>query len=98
MHSNRFELHFFVLCDGQTDTDDSHFNPTQLMLQYHDVRVPSSHPTVKSIDAILDRLLEGADRELLNRKLDWEVVVLNVPRMMNAFVLPNGKVVVFSGM
>lgn len=64
--------------------------------------LPDSHPLTKKVTKIFARIVEAAendptvDKSLL-KDLNWKVHIVNDPRMPpNAFVLPGGKVFVFS--
>lgn len=58
--------------------------------------LPSSHPDTIAVRKCLMRLVRRSEMESLQR-LSWEVVVIRNDKTANAFVLPGGKVVVFTG-
>lgn len=62
------------------------------MSQYRDQILPPHHPNVRMVQSVLDRLLphSGFDGD------GWEVHVIQ-DEQKNAFVIPGGKVFVFSG-
>lgn len=64
----------------------------QTMQEYGNQILPASHPKSRMVQRVLDRLIphSGLENE------DWEVHVIADP-MKNAFVIPGGKVFVFSG-
>lgn len=64
----------------------------QTMQQYGNQLLPAYHPKSRMVRRVLDRLIphSGLQDE------EWEVHVINDP-MKNAFVIPGGKVFVFSG-
>jgi hypothetical protein len=64
----------------------------QTMQQYGGQLLPAYHPKSRMVRRVLDRLIpfSGLQDE------EWEVHVINDP-MKNAFVIPGGKVFVFSG-
>ena len=64
-----------------------------IMQQYGRYVLPPSHPHSKLVSRVLGRLIMAAGLEGQN----WEVKVINDPKQKNAFVLPGGKVFVFSG-
>lgn len=64
-----------------------------LMQDYGPYILPSSHPHSKMVNRVLGRLITAAGLEGQN----WEVKVINDPQQKNAFVLPGGKVFVYSG-
>lgn len=58
--------------------------------------VDPEHPTAVFVDKVLRRLLAVDLPEAPHlRGLDWQVVIINAP-VVNAFVLPNGKVIVYA--
>ncbi|KAM0716505.1 hypothetical protein Q7P37_007950 [Cladosporium fusiforme] len=64
----------------------------QTMQQYGSQILPAYHPKSRMVQRVLDRLIPHSG--LANE--EWEVHVINDP-MKNAFVIPGGKVFVFSG-
>lgn len=64
----------------------------QTMQQYGNQILPAYHPKSRMVRRVLDRLIphSGLQDE------DWEVHVIDDP-MKNAFVIPGGRVFVFSG-
>ncbi|KAI9879935.1 MAG: hypothetical protein M1830_006417 [Pleopsidium flavum] len=66
----------------------------QQMLQEFGHRVlPAWHPQTKMVQKVLDRLIPQSG--LVDQ--EWEVHVIDDKSQMNAFVIPGGKVFVFSG-
>ena len=65
----------------------------QVMRQYRDQILPPYHPESRLVEQVVKRLLpaSGLGSE------GWEVKVIEDPRQKNAFVMPGGKVFVFSG-
>ncbi|KAJ5576401.1 Chaperone tailless complex polypeptide 1 [Penicillium sp. DV-2018c] len=55
--------------------------------------LPDSHPLTRMVDGVLQRLIPQAPVE----GADWRVHVIDNPGMVNAFVLPGGKVFVYTG-
>ncbi|KAJ5794383.1 hypothetical protein N7457_000982 [Penicillium paradoxum] len=55
--------------------------------------LPDNHPLTRMVDGVLQRLIPQAPLEGAN----WRVHVINDDRMVNAFVLPGGKVFVYTG-
>lgn len=55
--------------------------------------LPPNHPHSRMVNKVLERLIPAAGLEGQH----WEVKVIDDPEQMNAFVLPGGKVFVFSG-
>ncbi|PWY87159.1 hypothetical protein BO94DRAFT_624349 [Aspergillus sclerotioniger CBS 115572] len=56
--------------------------------------LPDNHPLTMEVQEILDRLVAHAPVH----DADWKVHIVHDLTVQNAFVLPNGKVFVFSGM
>lgn len=65
----------------------------RILQEYGQHVLPPSHPHSKLVNKVLGRLIMAAGLE--GQK--WEVNVINDPKQQNAFVLPGGKVFVFSG-
>ena len=66
----------------------------QSILQEFRGRVlPPHHPYSIMVDKVMQRLIPASGLENLN----WEVTVIDDPDQANAFVMPGGKVFVFSG-
>lgn len=66
--------------------------------------IPENHPLTRKVDKIFRRIVEaaikepGVDSNLL-KDIQWKIHIVNDPRAPpNAFVLPNGKVFIFSSM
>lgn len=64
--------------------------------------LPRSHPTTKRVEKVFHRIVQAAsqdsevDQSLIN-DINWQIHVVNDPRQPpNAFVLPSGKVFVYS--
>ncbi|MCJ1352671.1 MAG: hypothetical protein MMC33_002655 [Icmadophila ericetorum] len=66
----------------------------QTMQQFQGAILPDHHPYSKLVRKVLDRLIPASGLE----NEAWEVHVINAPNEMNAFVVPGGKVFVFSGL
>jgi predicted Zn-dependent protease len=70
--------------------------------QYRGKALPADHPDSKLIQKIAERIIaaveegHGGGFQKHVEKFDWEVVVIN-EETVNAFVLPGGKIVVFTG-
>ncbi|KAF6265803.1 peptidase family M48-domain-containing protein [Scenedesmus sp. NREL 46B-D3] len=71
--------------------------------QYRGKALPPDHRDSKLIQKIAERIISAVEEghgggfQKHIRKFDWEVVVLDDPTV-NAFVLPGGKIVVFTGL
>lgn len=57
--------------------------------------LPAEHPYTRMVANVVERLLPSV-KELAGD--DWRVHVINDPKQMNAFVMPGGKVFVFTGL
>lgn len=56
--------------------------------------LPDSHPLTQTVDRVLQRLIPHSGLE----GIDWKVHVIKDDRNANAFVIPGGKVFVYTGM
>ncbi|KAJ3006920.1 hypothetical protein HKX48_009408, partial [Thoreauomyces humboldtii] len=65
----------------------------QVMAQYHHRILPSNHPLSVFVQKVADKLVRVSNLQ----GLKWEVHVIDDPQR-NAFVLPGGKIFVFSGL
>ncbi|KAF2648076.1 hypothetical protein K491DRAFT_772217 [Lophiostoma macrostomum CBS 122681] len=63
--------------------------------QYKDKLLPDSDPRVRAVKKVLERLLPHVQKNGLE-DVEWEVNVIDSPEQ-NAFVIPGGKVFVFTG-
>jgi len=64
--------------------------------QYRDRFLPYHDPNVQQIKRVLERLLPLA-REAGLHDVNWELHVIDDPNQQNAFVIPGGKIFVFTG-
>lgn len=66
--------------------------------------IPEMHPLTRKVEGIFRRIVDAAIKEPgvnsdLIKDIQWKVHIVNDPRAPpNAFVLPNGKVFIFSSM
>ena len=60
---------------------------------YKDLILPPDHPYSKQVQRVLKRLVDGSRLQ----DEDWQYRVINDPDTKNAFVMPGGKVFVFTG-
>ncbi|KAI9882613.1 MAG: hypothetical protein M1823_005640 [Watsoniomyces obsoletus] len=65
----------------------------QILSQFQHKMLPSWHPSSRMVQRVMDRLIPASG---LN-DAKWEVHVIDDPTQKNAFVIPGGKVFVFSG-
>lgn len=76
----------------------------QILYQYQNDIVPSSDPVYSRISSIMNKLLAAAisgsqDQKQIShlKLLNWAIHVINDPKSPpNAFILPNGKIFIFS--
>jgi predicted Zn-dependent protease len=77
----------------------------EVLDKYRDRIVPANHPDTRRAKAVVDRLAKAAQIEPLQREMnlrtqgytfEWQVTVVQ-DRQINAFCLPAGKMVVFTG-
>ncbi|KAG5437841.1 hypothetical protein PCANB_000556 [Pneumocystis canis] len=64
----------------------------QIMRQYRGRIFPSHHPISRRVQQVMIRLIHASKL----KDVDWEIHVIDDPQR-NAFILPGGKVFVFSG-
>ncbi|KNE61562.1 hypothetical protein AMAG_06378 [Allomyces macrogynus ATCC 38327] len=64
----------------------------QVMMQYGPHMLPATHPTTRTVERVATKIIRAAGME----DLRWEFHVID-SREQNAFVLPGGKVFVFTG-
>ncbi|KAI8902789.1 peptidase family M48-domain-containing protein [Globomyces pollinis-pini] len=60
---------------------------------FRDCIVPKNHSRYRTVDRIAKELIKETDLQHLH----WEIYVIDDDRIANAFVMPNGKIFVFSG-
>ena len=77
----------------------------EVLDEYRDRILPQGHPDVQRVERVVSRLAKAAQIEPLQREInlriqgyvfEWEVRVVQ-DRQVNAFCLPAGKIVVFTG-
>lgn len=67
----------------------------QVLQEYRNNLLPDYHPAVKRVKRVMERLIKVSGLEA--EHLDWRVHVVDDPKAPpNAFVLPSGKVFVFT--
>ncbi|KTW28390.1 hypothetical protein T552_01652 [Pneumocystis carinii B80] len=64
----------------------------QIMSQYRGRILPPNHPMTRRVQQVMIRLIRASKL----KDIDWEIHVIDDPQR-NAFILPGGKVFVFSG-
>ncbi|KAL2047239.1 hypothetical protein N7G274_001258 [Stereocaulon virgatum] len=65
-----------------------------VMQEFRGRVLPPNHPSSRLVNRVLQRLIPASGLE----GQQWEVRVIHDPEQKNAFVMPGGKVFVFSGM
>ncbi|KAJ5513038.1 Chaperone tailless complex polypeptide 1 [Penicillium fimorum] len=65
----------------------------EVLIAEHGKVLPHNHPLTRMVDGVLQRLVPQAPIE----DADWKVHVIKDDGMLNAFVLPGGKVFVYTG-
>lgn len=65
----------------------------KIMYEYKNAILPSWDPRTRMVERVMARMKKANDLEHVN----WEVHVIDSPGTMNAFVIPGGKVFVFTG-
>jgi metalloendopeptidase OMA1, mitochondrial len=77
----------------------------EVLQEYRDRALPKNHPDVRRVAGVVSRLAKAAQIEPLQREIhlrlegftfDWNVSVVQ-ERQVNAFCLPAGEIVVFTG-
>lgn len=77
----------------------------EVLQEYRGRILPANHPDVARVRKVTERLAKAAEIEPLQREIrlrvrgyvfEWEVAVVQ-ERQINAFCLPAGKIVVFTG-
>ena len=66
-----------------------------LLQQYRGKILPENHPHTRMVTRVVERLLPSVGN--LGIETEWAVHVIDEPNEKNAFVVPGGKVFVFSG-
>lgn len=66
-----------------------------LVREYRGKILPESHPNTRMVRRVVERLLPAVGN--LGTETEWAVHVIDDPNEKNAFVVPGGKVFVFSG-
>lgn len=68
---------------------------TEVMGEYRNKVLPKSHPTSRYVQSVVRRIVESNGLEA--GPGGWETFVVADDETRNAFVLPGGKIFVFSG-
>eukprot|EP01112_Ceratiomyxa_fruticulosa_P012183 TRINITY_DN3364_c0_g1_i1.p1 TRINITY_DN3364_c0_g1~~TRINITY_DN3364_c0_g1_i1.p1 ORF type:complete len:334 (-),score=35.11 TRINITY_DN3364_c0_g1_i1:136-1137(-) len=83
------------MMDVSKKTEMSMGEQTWMVIKYNysEQMLPQNHPTTLLVKKVAQRLIEVSDL----KDLKWEFVVIDSPEA-NAFVIPGGKVCVFTGL
>ncbi|ORY81969.1 peptidase family M48-domain-containing protein [Protomyces lactucae-debilis] len=83
----------FMNVSARTETAAAEETYQAILQQYGNKMLPASHPHAKTVITVAKRLIQVSGL----KGLDWEVHVIDSPEA-NAFVIPGGKIFVFSGL
>lgn len=83
----------FNCISPETEQSMSDQQVGQVLKQYQGHILPPNHPAAVLCQRVLDRLIQAAGLE----GNQWDLRVIDDPKMVNAFVVPGGKVFVFTG-
>ena len=83
----------FMTVSQQEEQEMSVMSYNQMITQYRTRLVPHYHPYYKMVERVADRIVKVAGLD----NMDWEVNVIADESEVNAFVLPGGKIFVFTG-
>ncbi|KAI5955089.1 OMA1 [Candida jiufengensis] len=95
----------FIWIPYWIETKIGDYSYNQIMAQYGSMILPHSNPLYARISSIMNRLLATAianDKENKNQQqhlknLHWEINIIQNDKLPpNAFILPNGKIFIFS--
>ncbi|KAK4052910.1 metalloendopeptidase [Microbotryomycetes sp. JL221] len=67
----------------------------QTMGEFQHQLLPDRHPTSRYVQSVVERIIEA--NELKSGSNGWQIHVVKDDKTRNAFVLPGGKIFVFSG-
>ncbi|KAI9702455.1 MAG: hypothetical protein M1836_000935 [Candelina mexicana] len=84
----------FNIYSPEAERNDAKGFYEHLLHQYQGQLLPPWHPSSKLVQKVLDRLIPHSGLH----NLDWQIHVIDDPNEKNAFVIPGGKVFVFSGL
>lgn len=84
----------FMICPRWLETQVGAMGYKEVMMQYGNSLLPSNHPDVRRVRSVMERLIAVSGI----KDAEWEVNVIGGNNPPNAFVLPGGKVFVFSSM
>lgn len=85
----------FMIVPRSVEIKVGNSNYKQVMREFGNHVLPENHPEHKRVDEVMRKLLDSSDD--FPKDVEWKVHVINAPNQPpNAFVLPNGKVFVFT--
>ncbi|GAA6014884.1 hypothetical protein JCM11491_002148 [Sporobolomyces phaffii] len=90
----------FMDVSPATERDMASQGFADVMREYGDRVVPANHPHARLVRSVVERIVESNRLETGNEHQDgrgWEVFVVQDDQTQNAFVIPGGKIFVFSG-
>jgi len=86
-----------ILFSHQQMIELANFMANELLNENKNILLPQSHPYYKQIQAIVIKIINANKVYNLVPNLKWYLIVIDDPRV-NAMVLPNGMIIVFSGL
>ncbi|KAF2191508.1 hypothetical protein K469DRAFT_720546 [Zopfia rhizophila CBS 207.26] len=84
----------FNIISPELEASIARYSMDEIKEEYKGRFLPEWDPRVRQVHKVLDRLLPYVGKELID--VQWEVHVIDSPEQ-NAFVIPGGKVFVFTG-
>ncbi|KZF21635.1 hypothetical protein L228DRAFT_239596 [Xylona heveae TC161] len=84
----------FNVFSSETEEELGRQQYQQIMQQYQQQILPAWNPHTRMVRRVMERLIPATGLQSAN----WEVHVIDDPNQINAFVIPGGKVFVFSGL
>ena len=85
----------FMNVSKQKEADMSHIQFNQLMAEFGSRILPENHEITQMVRRVANRIIKASKWDF-NDHWNWQVFVVNAP-MKNAFVIPGGKIFVFTG-
>ncbi|ODV94632.1 hypothetical protein PACTADRAFT_21356, partial [Pachysolen tannophilus NRRL Y-2460] len=87
----------FICVSESIEKRIGQYTYNQIMSQYRRQLLPSNHPTTLKVKRIMERIISASGTEE-DPLVNWEIHVINSNDSPNAFVIPGGKVFVFSSL
>ncbi|RWS07530.1 metalloendopeptidase OMA1-like protein [Dinothrombium tinctorium] len=87
----------FVIFSPQQFNELAEYEHKMYLTQFNERLLPVNHPDCKRVEKVANRLLKANldIKEIYEKK--WSITVVNAPEIKNAFVLPSGRIFVFTG-